>query len=202
MTDELSNTNVHNIKETLASALLKKKQQEVEHQNQISSSSEAESDGDALDLDANVAPNDEDDLGEFDFDACLQEIVSHCSSQTRTEGAAAGRKGSKDKKQAQQQCQDSMVRAIGHEYDQFIDEKCAPREIDPIMWWQNNRAKYEHLAILANKYLSAPPSSVESERLFSIGGNIYSQQRSRLLPETGEKLMFLNFNLRVFNFKY
>ena len=112
VTDELSNTNVHNIKETLASALLKKKQQEVEHQNQISSSSEAESDGDALDLDANVAPNDEDDLGEFDFDACLQEIVSHCSSQTRTEGAAAGRKGSKDKKQAQQQCQDSMVR--GH----------------------------------------------------------------------------------------
>ena len=41
-----------------------------------------------------------------------------------------------------------------------------------------------------------------SERLFSIGGNIYTTRRNRLTPEHGEILMFLNFNLRAFNFQY
>ena len=58
------------------------------------------------------------------------------------------------------------------------------------------------LAKLAKRLLSAPPSSVESERLFSIGGNIYTPKRNRLTAEHGERLMFMNFNLRAFNFNY
>ena len=37
--------------------------------------------------------------------------------------------------------------------------------------------------------------------MICIGGNI-SPHCNRLTPETGEKLMLLNFNLRVFNFEY
>ena len=52
-------------------------------------------------------------------------------------------------------------------------------------------------ASLAYKYLCSPPSTVESERLFSIGGNIYTPHRNRLSPDYGQKLMFLNYNLRL-----
>ena len=74
--------------------------------------------------------------------------------------------------------------------------------VSPLSWWQNHKGELPHLAYLANKYLSVPPSSVESERLFSIGGMTYSTQHSKLLPETGEKLIKLCFNLKKFNSFY
>ena len=59
-------------------------------------------------------------------------------------------------------------------------------------WWNSNkRKKNTHLARFARRYLSAPPSSVYSKRLFSEAGNLYEQKRNRLLPKTGEKLLFL-----------
>ena len=53
---------------------------------------------------------------------------------------------------------------------------------------------------MAVKNLSSPPSSIESESLFKKGGNIYTIKRSRLLPENGETLLFLNYNLRMLNY--
>ena len=50
---------------------------------------------------------------------------------------------------------------------------------------------------VAEKFLTSPLSSVYSERLFSEFGNIYEEKRSRLLPETGEKLLF-HHNLKLF----
>ena len=72
----------------------------------------------------------------------------------------------------------------------------------PYCDWKTNKHQYPNLAMLALIYLSAPPSSVESERLFSIGGNIITSKRGRLTAENGERLMFLNFNLRAFRFEY
>ena len=65
-----------------------------------------------------------------------------------------------------------------------------------------NSTRLPILAKLAKRLLSAPSSSVESERLFSIGGNIYTPKRNRLTAEHGEMLIFLYFNLRAFDFKY
>ena len=59
------------------------------------------------------------------------------------------------------------------------------------------RKKYTHLVRIARRYLSAPPSSVYSERLFSEAGNLYEQKLNRLLPKTGEKLLFLHHNLKI-----
>ena len=61
---------------------------------------------------------------------------------------------------------------------------------------RNLKNIYTHLARLARRYLSAPPSSVFSERLFSEAGNLYEQKRNRLLPKTVEKLLFLHYNLK------
>jgi hypothetical protein len=63
-------------------------------------------------------------------------------------------------------------------------------------------AKLPLLSNLVLKYLSAPASSVESERIFSTGGNLYEPTRNRLCPENGENLVFLHYNLRAFNSDY
>ena len=73
---------------------------------------------------------------------------------------------------------------------------------DPLQWWKDNSARYPTLSKLSKRLMCTPPSSVESERLFSIGGNIYSPKRNRLTSEHGETLMFLKFNLRAFGFNY
>ena len=50
----------------------------------------------------------------------------------------------------------------------------------------------------ARKFLSAPPTSV----ICSAAGQIYSDRRSSLLGENAEKLLFLEYNIRLFDFKY
>lgn len=70
------------------------------------------------------------------------------------------------------------------------------------MWWRENQHSSPTLAKIARKYLSAPASSIDSERLFSEAGNIYEPKRNRLQPENAERLMFLHHNLPLLNFDY
>ena len=81
-------------------------------------------------------------------------------------------------------------------------EKLIPHHDSPYRWWFLNEARFPNLARLAKKFLSCPPSSVESERIFSIGSMIYSPKRNRILPTSAERLMFINYNLRFFNMIY
>ena len=53
------------------------------------------------------------------------------------------------------------------------------------------------LAVMAKKYLSAPPNSVPSESLFSDTGIIDSSRRRCLLAEKLEMLTFIKRNLRI-----
>ena len=91
---------------------------------------------------------------------------------------------------------------IEHEVDRYCNEGMIPEDKSPVDWWRLNKVIYPTLAGLSIKYLSSPPSTVESERLFSIAGNIYSPHRNRLDPYTGEKLIFLNYNLGLLGYKY
>lgn len=50
--------------------------------------------------------------------------------------------------------------------------------------------------------ISAPSTSVPSEQLFSAAGQIYSDRRCNLLGENVEKLLFLTYNIRLFNYEY
>jgi len=45
-----------------------------------------------------------------------------------------------------------------------------------MVWWRDNAAQYPHTAKVAQCYLSAPPTSVASEHLFSTAGDLYSDQ--------------------------
>jgi hypothetical protein len=71
------------------------------------------------------------------------------------------------------------------------------RDRDPaLQFWSRveMKKKFSHLYQLVLKHLAAPTSSVYSERLFSQAGNIYTNKRSRLGPNTSEKLLFLQKN--------
>ena len=60
----------------------------------------------------------------------------------------------------------------------------------------------ESLAKLARRLLCTPASSVYSERIFSEFGEIYDDQRSRILPARGEKLLFIHHNYRKYAISY
>jgi hypothetical protein len=56
------------------------------------------------------------------------------------------------------------------------------------------------LSKLALKYFSVTASSAESERIFSSAGNLH--EPANYVLKMGKLLMFLQYNLRVFNSDY
>lgn len=77
----------------------------------------------------------------------------------------------------------------------FFAEQTIPATHDPHKYWGVNCQRFPGLAATALKYLCAPCSSVESERLFSTVSTILDEKRNRLTPERAEMLPFLNKNL-------
>ena len=66
--------------------------------------------------------------------------------------------------------------------DELVTENLKSEKfMDPLEYWINNKERYPVLAEVAKKYLSAPPSSVPSESLFSETDIIDSNRRRRLL---------------------
>lgn len=69
------------------------------------------------------------------------------------------------------------------------------KSADPLAWWKGNQSTFPHLSQLARKYLCIPATSVPSERLFSVAGNIVTDKRGRLKPSNVNMLCFLSANL-------
>ncbi|XP_026138409.1 zinc finger BED domain-containing protein 1-like [Carassius auratus] len=68
---------------------------------------------------------------------------------------------------------------------------------DPLVWWKEHQYQYPLLSQLAKRYLCIPGTSVSSERVFSTAGDIITAQRSALLPEHVDQIIFLNKNLKT-----
>ena len=94
-------------------------------------------------------------------------------------------------------------RAYLREIDAYIGlatierrERNDPRP-DIFGWWRESQKRFPLLSKIARQLLSCPPTSVESERLFSGGGQVYDDHRQRVSKDTGSKLIFLYYNLRA-----
>ncbi|KAF2890638.1 hypothetical protein ILUMI_15535 [Ignelater luminosus] len=93
--------------------------------------------------------------------------------------------------------------AIAGDLDKYLNIKTLKRTDNPFAWWPTHKSKFSECIIkLAAKYLSAPASSVYSERLFSEAGNVYEEKKNRLLPKNVKRLIFLHHNLPLNNFSY
>ncbi|KAM8971960.1 zinc finger BED domain-containing protein 4-like [Pelodytes ibericus] len=77
----------------------------------------------------------------------------------------------------------------------YLCEPPLPPNIDPLSFWDQKKIVWPALSVVAQKLLSCPVTSVQSERVFSITGNILNPQRSRLSPHLMEQMAFLKFNL-------
>lgn len=65
-------------------------------------------------------------------------------------------------------------------------------------WWKKNQYEYPRLSKLARRILAIPASSVPSERVFSLAGNLISKKRSRLKPKLVNKIIFLCANMKKY----
>ncbi|XP_049926247.1 zinc finger BED domain-containing protein 4-like [Epinephelus moara] len=77
----------------------------------------------------------------------------------------------------------------------YLSEPVISRDADPLAYWRANQDRFSALTIAARAYLSAPCTSVDSERLFSAASNILDDRRSRLSAKKVEMLLFVRKNL-------
>lgn len=89
-----------------------------------------------------------------------------------------------------------------NEIDKYLKMPLSERTSSPFQWWEVNSKSFPNLAELAKKYLSAPATTIFSERLFSEAGNVLDDKRNRLNAENCEKLIFMHHNLPLLNFHY
>ena len=63
--------------------------------------------------------------------------------------------------------------------------------ISCIDWWYANKQKFPYMASLAMTVLGVPASSAAVERLFSIAGDVITDDRNRLGADLASKLILL-----------
>ena len=83
---------------------------------------------------------------------------------------------------------------INSEFTRYMSEPTEPEEANPLDWWRSRSSVYPNLSKTVRHYLCIQPTSVPSERAFSLTGNIITKKRTRLLPENVNMLSFLHAN--------
>ncbi|XP_059395424.1 zinc finger BED domain-containing protein 4-like [Carassius carassius] len=77
----------------------------------------------------------------------------------------------------------------------YLGETTISREDKPLQYWAVNKVRFPTLAKMASRYLSAPCSSVDSERLFSSVSHIVNDNRNRITADHAEMILFIKKNL-------
>ncbi|KAJ8349324.1 hypothetical protein SKAU_G00244540 [Synaphobranchus kaupii] len=92
------------------------------------------------------------------------------------------------KKTPEDQAKEEMTR--------YREADLLPVKEDPLVWWQEHQHEYPLMSNIAKRYLCINGTSVSSERVFSTAGDIITAQRSALLPQHVDQILFLNKNLK------
>jgi len=91
---------------------------------------------------------------------------------------------------------------VEEEIAAYLDQPPIPRTSCVRTWWRENESRFPGLARVARRYLGAPSTSVDSERLFSSAGNVFTVQRSRLAADRAEMIIMVKRNLRALDYDY
>ncbi|KAH7725251.1 zinc finger BED domain-containing protein 4-like protein [Aphelenchoides avenae] len=91
---------------------------------------------------------------------------------------------------------------LERECNEYVIEACEDWDSNPLDWWKANLKRFPLLGGVAQRYLSAPATSVDSKRVFSVAGHLFDSRRSKLGPQKAEQLVFLNRNLPALSYRY
>ena len=80
------------------------------------------------------------------------------------------------------------------ELEQYLSIPRLLHSDNPLQFWVSHGVHFPNLAPLTKKLLSIPPTSAESERVFSCAGNVIVPTRTCLDPDKVKMLVFLNRN--------
>ena len=78
------------------------------------------------------------------------------------------------------------------EWENYLD--CETSSCDPMQFWRENQSRFPRLAVIAKQTFCAPGSNAAVERIFSIGGYILSQRRTRITDDNFQSQLFANVN--------
>lgn len=83
------------------------------------------------------------------------------------------------------------------ELEQCLPLPRLPHSEDPLNFWSTHATHFQCLSPLARKLLAIPPTSADSECVFSSAGNVVTPTRCSLDPEKVRMLIFMNKNKQV-----
>ena len=69
---------------------------------------------------------------------------------------------------------------VDQEFVGYKSEGNISLDSDPLTWWKSNEEKYPILSKYSKTFLCIPATSVPSERIFSVAGDVVTAQRSCL----------------------
>ncbi|KAF2361374.1 Major facilitator superfamily [Trinorchestia longiramus] len=160
-----SRMNLNSITEELA-RVTKKRFTEVEAASSATPGNSTDSDEGGFSANEPTGLTREEDLDLLDFDKFMTEISSTSHS---TPVKSRRRTSTKTpKKQSSRSKDNSTFQSVKEEMRLYENMEMLTKEENPFMWWHENKPRFSLLSVLASKYLLAPPSSVESERIFSV----------------------------------
>ncbi|KAJ7303328.1 hypothetical protein JRQ81_012270 [Phrynocephalus forsythii] len=82
----------------------------------------------------------------------------------------------------------------------YMSEPLQPPMADPLRYWASKAEIWPPLSSVAMDLLSIPPTSIQSEQVFSQLGDVLMPHCSCLDPGTVERLAFIRFNLSALRF--
>ncbi|XP_063745957.1 E3 SUMO-protein ligase ZBED1-like isoform X2 [Eleginops maclovinus] len=88
----------------------------------------------------------------------------------------------------------SLAQKVDQEIQFYKSLPSIPCRDSAALWWWNKQDTLPLLSGLAENYLCVQASSTPSERVFSTAGDTISPERSRILPEKADMLIFLQKN--------
>nr|XP_060616253.1 zinc finger BED domain-containing protein 4-like isoform X2 [Anolis sagrei ordinatus] len=84
--------------------------------------------------------------------------------------------------------------------NQYLEEPVEDLSCDPLAYWASRSQMWQDLATVAREHLSCPPTSVLSERVFGMAGDVVTRHWTMMDPALVEQLVFLKTNLPLLGF--